>query len=581
VLNSLGLQRLGLNLLETRSMTLPFLNLIIFLQTGALIGLIAIQAIWIEKAMDKADEVEENAIKLQEIAIQQQEDKFEDDVLKILGTVVAKNEEQETLNSMKKHGDQMFNNYDLSPGKITERITEEYSIRDTTIINEFGKEVQLKVMERRASDTLTGFERKERIITQNVLDPMLFGSPENGLHIQLNDSLPLIEQMGQVNRRFLAQKANFIDNVLAEMFSSNIYLTLEERISPKFLDSLIHMEMHKKGITESFKFGIYNESNEPLMFAKNNSSDYHEQLQASTFSVNMFPNDILMEGNYLRIHFPDHKVAVVEKSKPEAIWPMMVFSGLLLAVIIFALYYTISTILRQKKLSEIKNDFINNMTHELKTPISTISLACEALNDPEIEQNEDRHKSFVGMIGQENKRLAVLVENVLQSAVIDRGELKLKQSDLNINELVNTVTNTIEIQVKKKGGELINDTKATDVIFYGDKVHITNVVYNLIDNALKYSPEAPKITVSTQNKGDYIVISVSDNGIGINKESQKKIFDKLYRVPTGNVHNVKGFGLGLSYVKAVVEKHNGKVEVESEVGKGSTFNISLPLNNEK
>ncbi|HTF03110.1 MAG TPA: HAMP domain-containing sensor histidine kinase, partial [Bacteroidia bacterium] len=244
--------------------------------------------------------------------------------------------------------------------------------------------------------------------------------------------------------------------------------------------------------------------------------------------------------------------------------------------ILVLFYYSISTIFRQKKLSEIKNDFISNMTHELKTPISTISLACEVLGDDTIEKSRERTDRYLGMIKEENKRLSVLVENVLQTAILDKGNFKLKPTPLDIHEMIRNVVANVQLAVDKREGEISADLRAQKTIIEADRTHVQNVIYNLVDNAIKYSPENPSIRIFTCDFMDAIEICVQDNGIGIARDNQKKIFEKLYRVPTGNIHDVKGFGLGLSYVKAIIEKHGGSVWVESEPGKGSRFYVRLP-----
>jgi two-component system phosphate regulon sensor histidine kinase PhoR len=254
-------------------------------------------------------------------------------------------------------------------------------------------------------------------------------------------------------------------------------------------------------------------------------------------------------------------------------------SIILIILIIGAFYFTISTIVRQKKLSEIKSDFINNMTHEFKTPISTISLAGEVLSDKTIVKTPESVEKYLKIIKDENKRLAGLVENVLQAAVLDKGKLKFKIQECDLHQIINDVIQSLNLQIQNKGGVITTELKAQRYSLFADRMHLGNIIYNLIDNALKYSKEAPQIRVSTDSDKDGISISVQDNGIGIRKEDQKKIFETFYRVPTGNIHNVKGFGLGLSYVKAVVEKHGGHVEVQSEPGYGSTFVVYLPFIN--
>jgi two-component system phosphate regulon sensor histidine kinase PhoR len=257
-------------------------------------------------------------------------------------------------------------------------------------------------------------------------------------------------------------------------------------------------------------------------------------------------------------------------------WLLLTVSAMFILVIIFSFSYTVSTIIRQKKVSEIKNDFINNMTHELKTPISTISLACQALGDPDIKIKEGIVDNYINVIADENKRLAMVVENVLRTAVMDKGELKLKIVDLDLNEVVNQVLQNMKIQLERKGGQFITDIQATNTLVQADKIHLTNVVFNLVDNALKYTEKIPVIKVGTKDHKNGVIVYVEDNGIGISKENQGKVFDKLYRVPTGNIHNVKGFGLGLSYVKAIVDKHNGWIKLKSELNKGSRFELFIP-----
>jgi two-component system phosphate regulon sensor histidine kinase PhoR len=287
--------------------------------------------------------------------------------------------------------------------------------------------------------------------------------------------------------------------------------------------------------------------------------------------VNLTPGNVFSQPKFLSVFFPDQNKYLL-----RTMWLLLTVSALFILVIIFSFSFTVSTIIRQKKVSEIKNDFINNMTHELKTPISTISLACQALKDPDIKNRVGIVDSYINVIADENKRLAMVVENVLRTAVMDKGELKLKIVDLNVNEVVDQVLQNMKLQLEQRGGSFITDLQADQPYVQADMVHLTNVVFNLVDNALKYTEKIPVIKVGTRNEANGLVLFVEDNGIGISKENQRKIFDKLYRVPTGNIHNVKGFGLGLSYVKAIVDKHSGWITVKSELNKGSRFEIHIP-----
>ena len=254
--------------------------------------------------------------------------------------------------------------------------------------------------------------------------------------------------------------------------------------------------------------------------------------------------------------------------------PAAVLTFMLIAIFV----YTILIILRQKKLSIIKNDFINNMTHELKTPISTISLASQMLHDNSISNTPKTIEHISNVILQESKRLSFQVEKVLQMAVFNEGRLKLKFKELHFNQLVGTVVHNFELRVKNKGGKLETELLAEKDLMKGDEIHITNVIFNLLDNAVKYSRGEPEIRIKTDNKNGYLLVSVEDNGIGIAKEHQDQIFERFFRVPTGNVHDVKGFGLGLSYVKKIIDSHQGKIKVESALNKGTKFTIYFPLN---
>ncbi len=256
---------------------------------------------------------------------------------------------------------------------------------------------------------------------------------------------------------------------------------------------------------------------------------------------------------------------------------LAITSALLTLIIIGVFMLTLFIIFRQKKLSEIKNDFINNMTHELKTPISTISLASQMLKDKTVPTALKNFDQISSIIENESKRLGFHVEKVLQMAIIDKGGLQLKRKKLNVHSLLKHILVNTNLKVKDQNGSLVNKFTATELEIYADELHISNVFANLLDNAIKYSKNMPEIEVCTKNLNGHVIVSIKDNGIGIRKENQKKIFEKFYRVPTGNLHDVKGFGFGLSYVKKIIEEHKGHIKLTSESGKGSTFKVYLPV----
>ena len=283
-----------------------------------------------------------------------------------------------------------------------------------------------------------------------------------------------------------------------------------------------------------------------------------------------------MESDALLIYFPNQDNYLIRNS-----WKVLLVSLLLICILIYLFYSSIATIYKQKKLSQVKNDFISNMTHEFKTPISTISLACEALGDNSIELEKSLKDSYLSMIKDENKRLAILVDNVLKSAAWDSSSLKLDIKKKNLHNIISEVIKNFEIQINNRGGSLNLNLNATNDSVLVDEVHMSNVIFNLLDNANKYSPEPPKIEVATINNKEDILLSIKDEGIGISKQEQKKIFDRFYRVSTGNIHDVKGFGLGLNYVKRIIDLHSGNIELESQKGKGTNIIIKLENHGKK
>jgi two-component system phosphate regulon sensor histidine kinase PhoR len=288
-------------------------------------------------------------------------------------------------------------------------------------------------------------------------------------------------------------------------------------------------------------------------------------------STDLFPGNVLDEQLKLHLYFPSRKSFLLR----EMGGPLLV-SVLLIILIVWAITFMFKTILTQKKLGEMKNDFISNMTHEFKTPISTIALACEAMSDPDMIGDGAKTVSpFVKMIEDENKRLGVLVERILQSAVIDRGELQLKKETLDFNQLVSQVCENARFRLISVQGELHENISPEKITIVGDRVHTTNLVSNLIDNAIKYSKERPKVEVTLLQEGARVILKIKDEGIGIAPEHLSKIYDKLYRVPTGNVHNVKGFGLGLSYVKSIVDLQGWDIQVQSKLGEGTQFTLTI------
>jgi two-component system phosphate regulon sensor histidine kinase PhoR len=344
---------------------------------------------------------------------------------------------------------------------------------------------------------------------------------------------------------------------------------IEKRLSYNLLDSLLNDELNKRSISTKFQFGVFSAKRGQMVLMTKNSNA--SVLLEKGYAFTLFPADLLEEPDYLMLYFPHEKGFLIGQLSD-----LLVISISLILIIIFSFTYTVLTIYRQKRLSEIKNDFINNMTHEFKTPISTISLACQALKDEDVTKSANLYDTYIGVIGEENQRLGAMAEKILQSAVLEKRQLELNREWFDIHEVITDVVNKIGIQVQIKDGKIKTEFKAEPSEIFADKVHITNLVNNLLDNANKYTPQKPLIIVTTQNVNTGISISIEDNGIGISNKNQKKIFDKLYRVPMGDLHDFKGFGLGLSYVKAILEYHKGSIRLESELKKGTKFDVFLP-----
>ncbi|NVO18585.1 MAG: HAMP domain-containing histidine kinase [Bacteroidetes bacterium] len=369
----------------------------------------------------------------------------------------------------------------------------------------------------------------------------------------------------------LRRQNMMMNRMMNQLLGSEVEKDIEKRITSGLIDTLIREEFIIKGITLAYEFGVFNPGRNKIVLEK--TGQYHNELLQKGYSFPLMPVSGISTTDFLLVYFP-------EKSKHAflSLYGMLFVSLALVIIIISAFTYSVLTIVKQRKLSELKNDFINNMTHEFKTPISTVSLACQALTDKDFPRSNELYDNYIQIIEDENRRLGVMAEKILQTAILEKGKLALRLETIDVHHLIQDVIKNIAIQVEIRDGSINTAFQARESYVKADKMHLSNVIYNLLDNANKYSPRKPQIQVMTQDGEGGIFILFRDNGIGISKVNQKKIFEKLYRVPTGDVHNVKGFGLGLSYVKFVVEKHGGNISVESEVGKGSTFKVFLPFN---
>ncbi len=364
---------------------------------------------------------------------------------------------------------------------------------------------------------------------------------------------------------------SYFEETSTKNYFNNSY---RQKIDTAVLDSILSSELKKQNIRTRHNYFVSSMYPGSPHHSDLSYAETSEDSLGVVYKVSLSPSRRFIDPEYLIVRFPNQEGDVI-----KGMWPLLVTSSVVIIILIFSFYYIMANNLKEKKLSVIKNDFISNMTHEFKTPISTISLASEMLNDSSIAQTPEKQQRYVKMIRDENKRLSVLVESILQTSILDKGEFILKLSEVDVHEIISSAINNTQLLIGQRNGSVQTFLKAQRFKLQADRVHLTNIIFNLMDNAIKYSRDNPEIVISTYNTAEGIMIEIKDNGIGISKENQRKIFDKFYRVPTGNVHNVKGFGLGLSYVLAVVLKHHGTISVTSEVGKGSTFKVHLPFDN--
>ncbi|WP_231961675.1 sensor histidine kinase [Urechidicola croceus] len=378
-----------------------------------------------------------------------------------------------------------------------------------------------------------------------------------------------IENMAPEERFFKYEELKDVEKLLSANQSRILFgrMPIHQRVSNDEITFGLEKELTERGIDTEFKYGVYNND-----FATKLKSGYFRKNADKTYVVNLFADND-GESNYqLHVSFPDKKNFLL-----ASVGKILALSVLFILVIILAFVSSLYQMIKQKQISEIKTDFINNMTHEFKTPIATINLALDAIKNPKIIKEEEKILRYVQMIRDENKRMHAQVENVLRISKLEKNQLDLSKEKEDLNDLIEEAISHVELMVQSKGGYINTHLNAVMSEILANNFHLTNVIVNMLDNAIKYSPNAPKIDIFTENTARNIILKVKDEGMGMTKNVQKNIFKKFYREETGNIHNVKGHGLGLAYVKKIIEDHQGTVHVESERGKGSTFIVKLPL----
>ena len=394
------------------------------------------------------------------------------------------------------------------------------------------------------------------------------------------------KQHDQLEREFNDRVIIALTNVAEEILSINKdpselydavkqirsnYFTaaINDTLHPYLLESLLIKEFKRRNINEDFEYGIYDCFTDSVVYG--NYVGYNADGGKTNNPSTLVKWD--KDGHYFGVLFPNKEGYGIEPVERQlGTWT---FTMIILVIVFVFFAFSIWVILKQKRLSEMKNDFINNMTHELKTPISTIALSSEVLMQKDIASEPDRIKQYARIIKSENERLKDQVERVLQMATLDNEDLELRKENVDMHEVIRKAIESFDLTIEERKGMVRTVLSAHDHTVLGDPVHLTNIIHNLIDNAIKYSVDAPQIELTTNNSNGYLNIEVSDEGIGLDKENAKHVFEKFFRVHTGNIHNIKGFGLGLYYVKSIVKAHGGDVRVDSTLGEGSTFTIQL------
>ena len=529
-------------------MSKKLIILVICLMSISLTGIIGIQVIWIKNA------------------ITVKEDFFDRSVNNALNRIVDKIESLEVVTNLKdisiNEENLSFVRVEIEPDstKLNFYYFEDTTFNSITVLTEDIREIV-------EADTIFGPvswpERESLVIPLDTTFVRIIMPDENPA---------LVEKLAEAYNARARRLREIFNSVVSEYMYKKI--SLEKRIKLDSLENLLTTEFQNRDINYGYEYAALSVEMDSAYVRK--SPGYSEEFDGEIYRVQLFPNDIFVKPNYLMVYFPG-KHSLILKS----IFFMLLGSIIFTLIIIFTFSFTTIIILRQKKISEIKSDFINNMTHEFKTPIATISLSVDSINNKKVLDSKDNILFYTNIIKEENARMNSQVEKVLQMSLIDKRDLEFNIQPVDVHSLIEEAIKNIRIQAEKKNGQITSRLDASNFTIYGDRIHFINVIYNLLDNAIKYTTKDPDIKIITGNKNGNIFIICEDNGIGISKENRKKIFDKMYRIPTGNIHNVKGFGLGLSYVQTIVHEFNGSISVSSEPGRGSKFEILLPLERNK
>lgn len=523
-----------------------FFRLLVFLMSLSLIGIILVQVYWFNTSFKNNDEQFKIHVKqvISDVAdkIQKQETyKFYDKINHIKDSTGKLPKKDDLLEFYYVQKNPKTNKTIVYSNSI---ISEDYNISPTFFDKKFNSEKFKSFSSKRVTEVYNNNSVDNSGISQSLIPDVR------------------IEKSGNLD---------ILDNAIFEISAKDVLsaMPLEERVSVPVLQKLIKKELEEHGVETKFEFGIY--SNNLATKIKSNDFKYDKD---ATYSIPVFIDNEGSTKYELLVTFPLKKKFLLSE-----LISITVLSIIFTLIILIAYSSALNQLIRQRQISEIKNDFINNMTHEFKTPIATINLALDAIKNPKIIDDKEKVLRYLQMIKDENKRMHAQVENVLRISKLEKKELDIVKEPHNIHEIIEDAIEHVNLILADREGTIISHFNALRNTVLINDVHFTNVIVNILENAIKYSPNVPEIEICTENIKDMIIIKIKDKGLGMSKAAQKRIFEKFYREHTGDIHNVKGHGLGLSYVKRIVDDHNGQVYVESEKGKGSTFIIKLPLIN--
>lgn len=522
-----------------------FFRLLVILMSLSLIGIILVQVYWFDKSFENNEE------------------QFKYHVKQVLGNVAVKLQKKEQYTYA-----EMYNHLKDSIGKAPQKSdflefgyyqrdsrTNEMIVYSNSIISEdYG--IPASFFDKKLDSVkLKNFtaKRKTEIYNDNIDNPSIKQSVTPDVKIEKSGRLDLL------------------DNAEFEIFYKDIAAvkSIQERVTNEVMQKLLYDELNEYGVKTPFEFNVY--SNGLATKIKSERFKYEKQ---STYSIPIFIDNDGNNKYQLLLTFPQKKKFLFSE-----LIGICILSIIFTLIIVIAYSSALNQLIKQRQISEIKTDFINNMTHEFKTPIATINLALDAIKNPKVIEDKEKVLRYLQMIKDENKRMHAQVENVLRISKLEKKELDINKESTNIHEIIEDAIEHVNLIVEDRNGTITTHFDATRTSVLLNDVHFTNVIVNILDNAIKYSPEEPIIDIQTENVKDFVIVKIKDQGSGMSKAAQKRIFEKFYREHTGDLHNVKGHGLGLAYVKRIVDDHNSEIFVESEKGKGSTFIIKVPLIN--